>query len=235
VLYDMFAALGAGPSGLALDVGCRDARYAVEIAQRFGCRVLGVDPVALHVERARALVERAGLSGQVWVERAGIEALPIGDGEADWVWCRDMLVHVDLVAGLAECARALRPGGRMLVYQTFATEAMSEAEAARIYRGIAIVPANMAESAFCAAAEAAGLRVDGRDVIGSEWRERWAEEGSTALRDDLVRLARLRRRGDELVTRFGRERYEAEWAEAHWGVYQMLGKLQPTVYTLTRS
>lgn len=82
LLYDMFGALGVAPGELAIDVGCRDARDAVAIARRFGRRVLGIDPVALHIERARTLVARAGLTGQVRFERAMSEALPVSDGSA---------------------------------------------------------------------------------------------------------------------------------------------------------
>lgn len=223
-----------GADGLAIDVGCGDGRYAVEIARRFGCSVLGVDPVMRQVERARALVDGSGLSGLVRIEQASIQALPAKQASVDCVWCRDMLVHVDARAGLAECARVLRSGGHMLVYHVFATEAMGEAEAGRIYRGLGIVPANMKESYFFSAAETAGLSVARKEVVGSSWREWRAEGGSTELQHDIVSLARLRRREAELVARYGRHFYEAAYALRHWGVYVMLGKLQPTMYDLTR-
>src|SRR5262245_22074241 len=65
VLFARFGELGVRPDDVVLDIGCRDAKYAVELARRFGCRAVAVDPVALHVELARALVAEAGLADRV--------------------------------------------------------------------------------------------------------------------------------------------------------------------------
>ncbi len=234
MLFELFGGLGPTPASQVLDVGCRDAKHAVELARRFGCRVLGIDPAPVHIERAAKLIAEAGLAGLVRAELAAIEAIPTPDGSADLIWCRDMLNHVDLARGLAECARVLRPGGRMLVYQTFATSEMEPREAARIYTAMAIVPQNMDEAFFQATAQASGLSITARDVVGSEWRERWAEEGSPALQEDLLSIARLRRSEAALVAEFGRAQFEAAYASSLWGIYQMLGKLQPTVYLLAK-
>jgi hypothetical protein len=61
MLYDEFAGLGVGPENLVLDAGARDAVHAIELVQRLGCRVIAVDPVPLHFERARGRVATAGL------------------------------------------------------------------------------------------------------------------------------------------------------------------------------
>ena len=234
MLYQLFAGFSPTPRSEIIDIGCRDATYAIEIANRFGSRVLGIDPAPIHIERARNKIAQAGLADRVRAELAGIEALPAADGSLDMIWCRDMLNHVDLPRGLAECARILKPSGRMLVYQTFATPALEDSEAARIYAAMAIVPQNMREDFFQATAQAAGLSITFRDVVSSEWRERWAEEGSTALLDDLLGVARMRRSETTLVAHYGRERYEATYASCLWGIYQMLGKLQPTIYLLAK-
>jgi len=235
MLYELFASFSPTAQSEVLDIGCRDARYAIELANRFGCRVLGIDPAPIHIERARKNIAEAGLAERVRIELAAIEALPAADGSVDLIWCRDVLNHVNLQRGLAECVRVLKPGGQMLVYQTFATPALEAREAARIYAALAIVPQNMAEDFFQATAHVAGLSITRRDVVSSEWRERWAEEGSTALLDDLLGVARMRRSEATLVADYGRERYEATYANFLWGIYQMLGKLQPTVYLLARS
>lgn len=234
MLYELFARFGPTAQSQVIDIGCRDAKYAIELANRFGCRVLGIDPAPIHIERARQAIAEAGLAERVRAELAGIESLPAADGSLDMIWCRDVLNHVDLSRGLAECARVLKPGGYMLVYQTFATPALEEREAARIYAAMAIVRQNMGEDYFQATAQAAGLSISTRDVVSSEWRERWAEEGSTALLEDLLAVARMRRSEPALVARYGRAQYEATYAGSLWGIYQMLGKLQPTVYLLER-
>jgi SAM-dependent methyltransferase len=234
MLYELFTSFGPTARSEVIDIGCRDASYAIELAHRFECRVLGIDPVPIHIERARKKIAEAGLTDRVRAELAGIEALPAPDGAFDLIWCRDVLNHVDLSRGLAECVRVLKPSGQMLVYQTFATPALEEREAARIYAAMAIVSQNMDEDFFQATAQEAGLSITTRDVVSSEWRERWAEEGSTALLDDLLGVARLRRSETTQIAHYGRERYEATYANCLWGIYQMLGKLQPTVYLLVK-
>lgn len=234
MLYDAFAALVPNAGELVLDAGGRDAKYAVELARRFGCRVLVLDPIANHVRDARGRVVAAGLGDRVLVAQAALEAIPTTDGAIDQIWCRDVLNHVALPAALAECARVLRLGGGMLVYQTFATPELAPFEAGRLFRAMAIQPSNMDPASFEGIAQGAGFAIEDRDPIRSEWRERWAEAGDRALLDDLLAVARLGRREDELVTRFGRPAVEAARGDKLWGIYQMLGKLRPTVYRLRR-
>lgn len=234
MLYDYMATFGIAPGDRVLDIGSRDATYAIELARRFGCSVVAIDPAPIHRGRAAVKIAAAGLEGQVRAEVAAIEAIPIAEGTVDAIWCRDVLNHVDLAAGLRECARVLRPGGRMLVYQTFGSDLIEPLEAARLYAALAIAPENMREDTFQRVAAQAGLTITLRDVVASEWRERWVEEGRTQLLDDLMWVARMRRREGELVARYGRGRYEAVLGGCLWGIYQMLGKLQPTVYLLER-
>jgi SAM-dependent methyltransferase len=234
VLFERFAELGVGADDLVLDVGARDARYAVELVRRFGCRAVAVDPVPIHAARAARTIAEAGLSDRVRFETAAIEALPLGDGAVAHVWCRDMLNHVDLGRGLAECHRVLRPGGGLLVYQTFATDLLEPGEAERIFRSMAIVPANMDDAFFERTAVAAGFAILAKDPIDSEWRERWSEEGNQRPLDDLLALARLRRNRTALAARYGEEACEVAYGDRIWGIYQLLGKLRPTVYLLSK-
>jgi len=51
----------------------------------------------------------------------------------DLVGCRDMLNHISpLEPGITECARVLRPGSAMIVFQTFAGDLLEPLEAARL-------------------------------------------------------------------------------------------------------
>ena len=70
--------------------------------------------------------------------------------------------------------------------------------------------------------------------IDSEWRENWAEGGDTSLLEELLCIARLRRSASELIEQFGRSRYDVTYVECLWSIYQMLGKLCPTVYILQK-
>jgi ubiquinone/menaquinone biosynthesis C-methylase UbiE len=233
-LYDTFGELGVSAGDLVLDVGCRDAKHSVELVRRFDCRVIAADPIPRHLDWARERVTQEGVEDQVRVVEAAIETLPLEDGSVAHIWCRDMLNHVRLPEALSECFRVLRRGGRMLVYQTFATDLCEPREASRLWSSMAMAPENMDRSYFEQTAEKAGLEITAVDEIDSEWREFWLENGDRRTIDDLLQAARLRRREHELVSRFGRDRYEAALGGAVWGAYQLLGKLCPTVYVLEK-
>jgi ArsR family transcriptional regulator len=75
--------------------------------------VVAVEPST--AMRARAAV-RASALGNVELRRGRLEKLPVEDGWADAVLLCLSLGHTaDPVAALADCARVLRPGGRIAV------------------------------------------------------------------------------------------------------------------------
>jgi ubiquinone/menaquinone biosynthesis C-methylase UbiE len=103
------ALLARCPSGRALDAACgtgRHARYLTEL----GHTVVGVDASPAMLARARANVPGADF-------RPGdLLNLPIDTASVDLAVCALALTHfVDLHAPLAELARVLRPGGRLIV------------------------------------------------------------------------------------------------------------------------
>jgi ubiquinone/menaquinone biosynthesis C-methylase UbiE len=233
-LFEAFAALGPKRAELVVDVGSRDAKHAIRIVQEHGLRAVALDPVPLHIERARQAVAEAGVEDEVEIVEAGIEAMPLADGVADWIWCRDVLVHVDQARGLAECARILRPDGRMLAYVTLATELLEPREAKRLFEALAIVPESVDSAGVERCAAAAGLKLVSSTRLEGEWRERMIEDGTWNPGDDLLRLSRLQRRKTDLVERYGERDVAAREAGKLWGIYQLLGKLCPTVYVWER-
>jgi SAM-dependent methyltransferase len=233
-LFELFASLGPKRGELVVDVGARDAGHTIRLVREHGLRAIALDPVPLHAERARTAVSDAGLTESVEVIEAGIEDMPIADGVADWVWCRDVLVHVDLAAGFAECARILRPGGRMVAYVTLATELLEPQEAARLFAAIAVRTESVDPTNLESRATAAGLELVSSTRLGGEWRERMIEDGTWDPGADLLRLSRLRRREPELVERHGEADVAARATDKLWGVYQLIGKLCPTVFVWER-
>ena len=234
-LFELFASLGPKRGELLLDVGARDAGHAIRLVREHGLRAVAVDPLPLHVERAREAVAAAGLNDDLEVVEAGIERLPLESGSVDWIWCRDVLVHVDVRRGLAECARVLRPGGRMLAYVTLRTELLEPKEATMVTDALALVPESLDAAHVEESAKAAGLVPVAVEPLSGEWRERMIEDGSWNASEALLELSRLQRREAELVEEFGAESVAAFRGGAIWGVYQLLGKLLPTVYLWERS
>jgi SAM-dependent methyltransferase len=228
-LFEAFAELGPQPGQVVVDVGARDAKHAIRLVRDHGLRAIALDPVAHHVELARRAVAEAEVD--IEVVEAGIESMPIDDGAADWIWCRDVLVHVDLGRGLAECARILKPGGQMLAYVTCSTDALEPREAAWLFDAVAIVPESTDAGAIEMRAAEAGLTLVSKTELGSEWRERMLEDGTWSANDALLQLSRLRRSGANLDD----PRVAAYAADKVWGIYQLLGKTCPTVYVWTSS
>jgi SAM-dependent methyltransferase len=232
-LYDVAGSYLTADSRL-LDAGCRDAAHLIRLIQRYGATGVGVDPVEVHIERAKAAIESAGVADRADVFVGVMQHLPFPDGHFDFVWCRDVVEQVDdLDAALSEAFRVLRPGGHMLVYTTFVTDRLTAQEADMLNRHLGNVPANLVEANVEVAFARAGFAIERKDAIGTEWREYLEERRGTVSRA-LLRLSRLRRQRDELVQRFGEDIYDHVEANLHWEAFQFLGKLLPTVYILRR-
>jgi SAM-dependent methyltransferase len=154
-----------------------------------------------------------------------VETLAIAENSVDLIWCRDVLVHVaDLPRAFAEVARVLRPGGRALVYQMFATGLLEPRERMFLFEAMGVVDSSADVASTDAAIAASGLAVVATYEIGSEWGE-WSQERSGKPARNLLRAARLRRRADEYVQRYGQRSYDMMLGDCLWHVYAMLGKL----------
>jgi SAM-dependent methyltransferase len=202
--------------------------------QEHGLRAIALDPLRQHTELARRAVAEAGLEGQIEIVEATLEKMPLDGASADWIWCRDVLVHVDAGRAFAECARVFRPGAKMLAYFTLLTPRLEPREAKELADALALVRESMDGSALEAAAAATGLVRVSVERVESEWRERMIEDGEWDAGADALELARLRRREPGLVERHGAATVNAAAGGRLWGVYQLLGKLCPTIYVWER-
>ncbi len=105
------------PGEMVLDVGCGTGTLALVAKQRVGerGRVAGIDPSPQMIARANHKAVRAGLAVNFQV--GVIEQLPFPDQSFDAVLSTFMMHHLpdDLKRrGLAEIARVLKAGGRLL-------------------------------------------------------------------------------------------------------------------------
>jgi len=103
-----------------LDVGC-GAGWLVRRLRGAGARAVGVDPLGVALERARAEDPDDGAPAR-YVE-AGAQALPFEDSSFDTVVFFNSLHHVppaSLDRALAEATRVLRAGGVLYVQEPLA-------------------------------------------------------------------------------------------------------------------
>lgn len=111
--FDLQALAGLlDPAWAVADVGCGTGQL-VEALSPFVAQVIAVDPSAAMIKAAR---RRLGKRANVTLKRGGAEALPIEDETVDAATIVLVLHHLnDPSAALAEAARVLKPGGRLLV------------------------------------------------------------------------------------------------------------------------
>lgn len=99
-----------------LDLGCGIGRFTPALAETFGGPVYGVEPS----ERMRAIAEESARHQGVRYLAGGAERIPLPDDSCDVVLLYLVIHHVrDRPAAAAEIARVLRPGGRLLLQNTF--------------------------------------------------------------------------------------------------------------------
>lgn len=97
------------PPGRVLDAACGTGRHSLWLAAQ-GHAVVGVDVSPDMLARARAKLP----AGQF--EHGELTALPLADASVDAALCALALVHVaDMRPALAELARVVRPGGRVVI------------------------------------------------------------------------------------------------------------------------
>jgi SAM-dependent methyltransferase/biotin operon repressor len=96
------------------DIACGEGYLSVETA-RWARTVIGIDRSADVLKRARALAARRGAKNITW-KRGDIEKLPLESGSVDVALLSQALHHAPHPEkAVAEAARALRPGGHILM------------------------------------------------------------------------------------------------------------------------
>lgn len=96
------------------DLGCGEGYLTVE-ASRWASKVIAVDRSKAVLDRARALASRRKVSNVTW-KKGNLEKLPIEDASVDVALLSQALHHAkDPARALAEAARIVVPGGRVLL------------------------------------------------------------------------------------------------------------------------
>lgn len=144
------AALGTEPIGRLVDIGTGTGRMIELFAPR-AASAIGIDRSSEMLRLARVKLEASGLRG-VSLRQGDMYALPLADASADVVILHQVLHYAQAPAhAIAEAARLLSPGGRLLIvdFAPHEREELRESDAhARL---------GFADSAMSAWIEGAGL------------------------------------------------------------------------------
>jgi len=108
--------LNLSPGKTLLDVACGAGGPALRIAAITGCSVVGIDIHEQGVSTACLLAAQRGLSGIAKFRVVdAAQPLPFPDASFDAITCIDAINHLpNRLHTVAEWARLLRPGGRLL-------------------------------------------------------------------------------------------------------------------------
>jgi demethylmenaquinone methyltransferase/2-methoxy-6-polyprenyl-1,4-benzoquinol methylase len=102
----------AGSTGTILDVAAGTAGVSLQIAERTGARVIGVDLTREMLRQGATRVAAAEATDRVTLLNGRAEQLPFADASVDALTFTYLLRYVaDPQATLAELARVVRPGG----------------------------------------------------------------------------------------------------------------------------
>lgn len=167
------AALAEARPKRVLDAGCGSGLFASQIE---AAEVVAVDSSSFMVEQARQLGVEA---------RTGdIESLPFADRDFDAAACNWTLYHLrDLDRGLAELARVIRPGGRLVAI----TNSERHLEELWATLGRESEPASFTAENGAAALGRHFRSAERRDVAGSVmWSSREAVEGYLGALRELI-------------------------------------------------
>jgi 27-O-demethylrifamycin SV methyltransferase len=179
-----------------LDVGCGSGAPARTIASRFGVEVVGITTSGVGVDTARARTDEAGVGGVTFAQRDGTDN-GFADASFDRVWVMES-AHLmrDKDALVSECARVLRPGGRLVLCDLVGRREITFREVRERRADFAVLRDAFGDAhfasldGFAALATGHGLDVDRSDDLTSATLptfDRW-RANAEAHRDAVVEL-----------------------------------------------
>lgn len=201
---DALAALATVDSTChVLDLCCGMGGPSRYLAHNYGCRVTGVDLTAGRIEGARRLTKLAGLEDRVIFKNANALDLPFADASFDVLISQEAFCHIpDKDRLIAQCARIVKPGGRIAFTDILTTDNTDEDTRARLQQGMAFQELGSLHG-YQQALEREGCRDLQFQDLSQEWH--------VILTD---RLAMYRSLKDQTVERFGADHF-AKWDDAY--------------------
>ena len=184
------------------------ARY---LAWKIGCEVTGLDITASRVEGATELTRVAGLSGSVRFVHGNALAMPFRDASFTLAVAQESFAHIpDKPRLLAECARVLRPTGRLVFSDILHRGSLSVQDMQRLSEGMTFSEIATLEG-YTEQLRLCGMVVVRLVDLTEEWTRILVE-----------RRAMYRSLESQTVARLGREHFERyDRAYEHFvGLYQ---------------
>ncbi|WP_203336331.1 methyltransferase domain-containing protein [Nocardioides limicola] len=162
----MIEAAQLAPGLRVLDVGCGSGAPACDLAEEFAVEILGITTSEVGIAEATARAAARGLSGVDFELRDGTaNGLPDASFDRVWVLESSHLMR-DRAALMNECARVLRPGGRVVLCDLIAHRTIPFLEVRERRAEFAVLRAAFGEahlaslSTYADGFSAAGLDVD---------------------------------------------------------------------------
>ena len=101
-----------GPQTNFLVIGCGIGATPCYLAQKYGCRGMGIDLSQGMVDWSRKRAQQAGVAGRLEFRVADAQQLPFEDESFDAVLCESVNAFIpDRARAFREYARVVRPGG----------------------------------------------------------------------------------------------------------------------------
>ena len=164
----VYEALDAQPGDRILDAGCGPGFYTRELLDKVGPEgsVVGVDQSAQMLAVARRRCEG---HAKVAFEETDVTGLPVESEGFDRALSVQVLEYVrDFAAALAEIHRALRPGGRVIIWDVdWATVSWHSDDPARMERVLAVWDEHLAHRSLPRRLSA-GMRAAGFEDVRME-------------------------------------------------------------------
>lgn len=170
------------------------ARY---LAWKTGCDVTGLDLTASRVEGATELTRVAGLSASVRFVHGDALAMPFQDASFSLAMAQESFAHIpDKPRLLAECARVLRPAGRLVFSDILHRGDLSDPDQQRLFEGMTFSEIATVQE-YAEQLRGCGMKVVRLVDLTAEWTRILVE-----------RHAMYRALESQTVARLGREHFE---------------------------
>ncbi|WP_162938084.1 class I SAM-dependent methyltransferase [Kiloniella sp. EL199] len=125
--------LSAHPGSKLLDIGCGIGGPARFIAERFVCKVYGIDLTKDFCETAILLNRLCGLDKRIDITHGNACDMPYDDGHFDIVWTQHTSMNIaDKKTFYSEIKRVLKPGGTFLFHDIFSNDTLKTSEERQI-------------------------------------------------------------------------------------------------------